>query len=137
MAQLSASGEDVVGRIRCPQFLLLARTLLLGRPGTGLPWKWWALRTLTVQQRILSGPAASLQTDIEQLTEEVRQPSNMAWTCPISPTVSPLARFTLLDGYAKPMPKRLCALVCLCSSSAAALMPTGMKSTHQSCHIAV
>ena len=29
MAQLSASGEDVVGRIRLPQFLLLARTLLL------------------------------------------------------------------------------------------------------------
>ncbi|CAL5228170.1 g11251 [Coccomyxa viridis] len=71
MAQLSASGEDVVGRVRCPQYLLLARTLLLGRPGTGLPWKWWALRTLAVQQRILSGPAATLQTEIEQLTEEV------------------------------------------------------------------
>ena len=85
MAQLSASGEDVVGRIRCPQFLLLARTLLLGRPGTGLPWKWWALRTLAVQQRILSGPAASLQTEIEQLTLEVRQPSNMAWTSPYFP----------------------------------------------------
>jgi len=71
MAQLSASGEDVVGRIRCPQFLLLARTLLLGMPGTGLPWNWWALRTVAVQQRILSSPAASLQTEIEQLTELV------------------------------------------------------------------
>ena len=71
MTQLGASGEDVVGRIRCPQYLLLARTLLLGRTGTGLPWKWWALRTLAVQQRILSGPAAALQTDTERLTEEV------------------------------------------------------------------
>ena len=33
MAQLSASGEDVIGRIRCPQFLLLARTLLFNSPG--------------------------------------------------------------------------------------------------------
>ncbi len=72
MTQLSASGEDVVGRIRCPQYLLLARTLLLGRPGAGLPRKWWALRTLAQQQRILSGPAAALQTDIERLTAEVR-----------------------------------------------------------------
>ena len=33
VAQLSASGEDVVGRVRRPQFLLLARTLLLGTQG--------------------------------------------------------------------------------------------------------
>ena len=68
--------RSMVGRIRCPQFLLLGRTRLSGRPGTGLPWKWWALRTLAVQQRILSGPAAALQAEIEQLTEEV-QPSNV------------------------------------------------------------
>ena len=80
MAELSAGGEDVLGRIRCPQYLLLARTLLLGSSGSpgrssglgsGLPWKWWALRTVAVQQRILSGPAAALQTEIQQLTEEV------------------------------------------------------------------
>ena len=34
MAQLSASGEDVVGSIKHPQFLLLARTLLLGTQGS-------------------------------------------------------------------------------------------------------
>ena len=33
MAQLGASGEDVIGRIRCPQLLLLARTLLFNSPG--------------------------------------------------------------------------------------------------------
>ena len=33
MAHLSASGEDVIGRIRCPQFLLLARNLLFNSPG--------------------------------------------------------------------------------------------------------
>ena len=29
VSQLSASGEDVVGRLRVPQYLLLARNLLL------------------------------------------------------------------------------------------------------------
>ena len=33
VAQLSASGEDVVGRVRRPQLLLLARALLLGTQG--------------------------------------------------------------------------------------------------------
>jgi hypothetical protein len=33
MGQLSASGEDVEGRLRLPQYLLLARTLLLPPAG--------------------------------------------------------------------------------------------------------
>ena len=40
-------------------------------PEASLPWKWWALRAAAVQQRILSGPAAALQADIEQLTQQV------------------------------------------------------------------
>ncbi|EIE19567.1 hypothetical protein COCSUDRAFT_58315 [Coccomyxa subellipsoidea C-169] len=91
-------GEDVVGRLRVPQYLLLARTLLLPpfasavasdgeasgaaagqllAPGSGggpirhngqlqrpLPWLWWAARALAVQQRVLSGPAASASSQI-------------------------------------------------------------------------
>ncbi len=32
-----------------------------------LPWLWWAARVLAVQQRVLSGPAASLQSGLSQL----------------------------------------------------------------------
>ncbi|BDA46600.1 Tetratricopeptide repeat protein 27 [Coccomyxa sp. Obi] len=115
VAQLSASGEDVVGRVRVPQYLLLASTLLVhpldlqsskeeGEPSTTseaggaanghpagreaarnghstrqhsaaaerpLPWLWWAARVLAVQQRVLSGPAASLQYGLEQLMPQV------------------------------------------------------------------
>ena len=39
--------------------------------GAGLPWKWWALRTAALQQRTLSGPAAALQAEIEQLSQQV------------------------------------------------------------------
>lgn len=84
-AQLSENGEDLVGRIRLPQYLLLARTLLLvplavrqaeGTPAgtaatvtpptwlpTRLPsWAWWALRAVLLQQRLLSGLSAGLRS---------------------------------------------------------------------------
>lgn len=32
-----------------------------------LPWLWWAARVLAVQQRVLSGPAASLQYGLQHL----------------------------------------------------------------------
>ena len=40
------------------------RSATVERP---LPWLWWAARVLAVQQRVLSGPAASLQTGLQQL----------------------------------------------------------------------
>lgn len=84
-AQLSESGEDLVGRIRLPQYLLLARLVLLApltvvQPGAApagtaarvtlpawlaarLPsWPWWALRAVLLQQRLLSGLSASLRS---------------------------------------------------------------------------
>lgn len=84
-AQLSENGEDLVGRIRLPQYLLLARTLLLAplavrqaegmpagtvatvTPPTWLPtrlpsWAWWALRAVLLQQRLLSGLSAGLRS---------------------------------------------------------------------------
>lgn len=39
----------------------------LGAAERPLPWLWWAARVLAVQQRALSGPAASLQTAVSQL----------------------------------------------------------------------
>lgn len=39
----------------------------LGAAERPLPWLWWAARMLAVQQRALSGPAASLQTAVSQL----------------------------------------------------------------------
>ncbi len=84
-AQLSENGEDLVGRIRLPQYLLLARTLLLaplavhqaegasaGTPAAVTPpawlparlpsWPWWALRAVLLQQRLLSGLSAGLRS---------------------------------------------------------------------------
>lgn len=74
-----------MGRIRLPQYLLLARTLLLGplavQQAQGAPagspaavtapawlptrlpsWPWWALRAVLLQQRLLSGLSAGLRS---------------------------------------------------------------------------
>lgn len=83
-----------MGRIRLPQYLLLARTLLLaplavqqaeGAPAgtaaavtapawlpTRLPsWPWWALRAVLLQQRLLSGLSAGLRSLLLGLAQHV------------------------------------------------------------------
>ena len=35
-----------------------------------LTWRWWAARVVALQQRTLSGPAACLQAELEQLTPQ-------------------------------------------------------------------
>ena len=42
-----------------------------GQRDVGTPWKWWAVRTLVVQQRILSGAAASLLSSLDLLLPQV------------------------------------------------------------------
>lgn len=81
-----------MGRIRVPQYLLLARTLMLAplavqlqegapagtaaavTPPAWLParlpsWPWWALRAVLLQQRLLSGLSASLRSLLLGLAE--------------------------------------------------------------------
>ncbi|KAK9827709.1 hypothetical protein WJX81_003255 [Elliptochloris bilobata] len=90
LARLAASGEEAEGRCALPQYLLLARTLLLpplglpasadageastqgGGAGEGLPrsWHWWAMRLVVQQQRLLAGPAAALRAELQQLAPQ-------------------------------------------------------------------
>jgi len=87
---LAENGEDLVGRIRYPQYLLLSKVILCpedeeeeGRNNRGKnnslsctslrrpEWSWWAMRTVLTQQRILAGRSASLRQRLLSLTKTV------------------------------------------------------------------
>lgn len=79
--QLEVDGEELVGRLSVPGYLLLARALLiepLRLPTAHVPeegasspqvlrelpsasWGWWALRTLSCHQRVVSRRSATLR----------------------------------------------------------------------------
>ena len=60
MARLSDSGEDVVGRIRLPQLLLLARTLLLRPLGVGFRIGALMSAVVLVAIGVVPAPAESM-----------------------------------------------------------------------------
>ena len=89
---LAENGEDLVGRIRYPQYLLLPKLILILEENenkneddekninsnsssfsTMLPseWSWWAMRTVLTQQRILAGRSATLRHRLLSLTKTV------------------------------------------------------------------
>lgn len=92
-AELSESGEELIGLIAYPQYLLLARTVLMAPleaaggapaaaaaaaaagspwPCAALPsWRWWAARALLLQQRLLAGRSARLRAALLSLTSAV------------------------------------------------------------------
>ena len=73
--RLAENGEDLVGRIQLPQYLLLALSVLQAAPADAPPvppaWHWWAARAALLQQRILSGRSATLRERLLVLTERV------------------------------------------------------------------
>eukprot|EP00891_Asterochloris_glomerata_P006781 jgi/Astpho2/6781/Aster-x0741 len=88
VAQLSVDGEDPVGLVQLPQYLLLARCLLLKplgydmqlhrQEGAVMPavaglhsWLWWAARALLLNQRLLGGRAASLKAAVQDCMQQV------------------------------------------------------------------
>ena len=44
-----------------------------GEAAEGLPrsWRWWAMRVVVQQQRLLAGPAAALRDELQQLAPQV------------------------------------------------------------------
>ncbi|KAK9803991.1 hypothetical protein WJX72_011120 [[Myrmecia] bisecta] len=84
-AQLIQDGGELVGRCRLPQYLLLALTILRAGPGMadastdagdGLAelvpsWRWWLVRALTLQQRLLADRAASIRAALQQHVPKV------------------------------------------------------------------
>ncbi|DBB11777.1 hypothetical protein WJX82_011005 [Trebouxia sp. C0006] len=91
--QLAVDGEEVTGKARLPQYLLLARTLLTAPLGllfvhskedkpidgdqvsevlTDLPsWSWWTARVLLINQRLLNRSAATLRSALSMLMPQV------------------------------------------------------------------
>ena len=71
LGRLAADGEDVLGRVPLPQYLVLASAVLAEccrAPGPGLETApWWAARAALLRQRLLSSSAASTHTS-QQLT---------------------------------------------------------------------
>eukprot|EP00192_Tetraselmis_astigmatica_P009810 CAMPEP_0117654740 /NCGR_PEP_ID=MMETSP0804-20121206/3908_1 /TAXON_ID=1074897 /ORGANISM="Tetraselmis astigmatica, Strain CCMP880" /LENGTH=926 /DNA_ID=CAMNT_0005461047 /DNA_START=141 /DNA_END=2921 /DNA_ORIENTATION=+ len=72
--RLQVDGEELVGRMAAPHFLLLARALLVEpleltcSNGSGMPahlpaasWAVWALRTVSIHQRVVSNRSATLR----------------------------------------------------------------------------
>jgi tetratricopeptide (TPR) repeat protein len=83
---LAENGEDLVGRIYYPQYLLLPKLVLCPRQEekeddkkeqeeskNSFPpeWSWWAMRTVLTQQRILAGRSATLRQRLLSLTKTV------------------------------------------------------------------
>jgi tetratricopeptide (TPR) repeat protein len=84
---LAENGEDLVGRIRYPQYLLLPKLILCHQQAqdqtraqdqqqeffSSLPpeWSWWGMRTILTQQRILAGRSAVLRQRLLSLTKTV------------------------------------------------------------------
>jgi len=77
LGRLAADGEDVLGRVPLPQYLVLASAVLAEccrAPGPGLESApWWAARAALLRQRLLSSPAASLQAQVFGLYSRVVQ----------------------------------------------------------------
>lgn len=89
IARLAENGEDLIGRIQLPQYLLVALTILVEPPsiaraaekesGEGdthravIPaeWMWWAARAVLLQQRVLSGRSAALRDRLVGLHQYV------------------------------------------------------------------
>jgi hypothetical protein len=75
--QLAESGEELAGRVRYPQYLLLAKVLLLDAPAPPPApppppaWSWWALRAALLQQRLLAARSAALRDRLVDLTGRV------------------------------------------------------------------
>ncbi|KAL3155216.1 hypothetical protein ABBQ32_013155 [Trebouxia sp. C0010 RCD-2024] len=96
--QLSVDGEEVLGKVNLPQYLLLSRVLVTapldlsfscerhsdddGEATTSsinaleglseLPsWSWWTARVLLMNQRLLAGSAASLRSALTMLMPQV------------------------------------------------------------------
>lgn len=63
--QLSANGEDFVGRVYLPQYLLLAVYCFKALGGVEAPrkkvWWWWLYRVTVLQQKFLSGRSQQLR----------------------------------------------------------------------------
>jgi tetratricopeptide (TPR) repeat protein len=102
---LAENGEDLVGRIRYPQYLLLPKLVLCleekdveestgkinntitsaSASGSSLlppEWSWWAMRTILTQQRVLAGRSATLRQRLLSLAKTVldyyQHPEQMA-----------------------------------------------------------
>jgi hypothetical protein len=96
-AQLSENGEELVGRMVLPQYLVLAKSVLLAGyespsdlgkangntaeegnedencrwPGTDVrSWPWWAMRVALTQQRALEARSAALSSLLARLAGE-------------------------------------------------------------------
>lgn len=74
--QLAENGEDLVGRIHNPQYLLLAvKVLLIAVPNSAAAgqvapaWSWWGARATLLQQRVLVGRSAVLRERLVYLIE--------------------------------------------------------------------
>jgi hypothetical protein len=79
-ARLAESGEDLVGLVQYPQYLVLALAVLADAPAAaaaaGAPppppaWAWWALRATALQQRALSARSATLRARLGALAPRV------------------------------------------------------------------
>ncbi|KAL3697661.1 hypothetical protein R1sor_011737 [Riccia sorocarpa] len=81
-SQLMVDGCDLVGKFELPQYLILAKLLLVSpaeplverrEPRRSGPrtWMWWALRTLIMQQRVLAERSASLRSQLVLLSKEI------------------------------------------------------------------
>lgn len=97
VSQLCEDGEEIIGRIRSPQYLLLACRILHSPAALTTPpspeqpapafepaaagvvarsvllpaWAWWAQRAALLQQRTLAGRSATLRRLLEGLTAQV------------------------------------------------------------------
>jgi len=121
---LAENGEDLVGRIRYPQYLLLSKVILCleekkeeekkeespkdGRkrvPSSSLrppEWSWWAMRTVLTQQRILAGRSATLRQRLLSLTETIleyyQHPEQIEAVKGAATTTANLAAAALLEA---------------------------------------
>ncbi|KAL2644533.1 hypothetical protein R1flu_012120 [Riccia fluitans] len=80
-SQLMVDGCDFVGKFELPQYLILAKLLLVSpaerlverkesRRSGPRTWMWWALRTSIMQQRVLAERSASLRSLLVYLSKE-------------------------------------------------------------------
>lgn len=78
---LAENGEDLVGRIRFPQYLLFSK-LVLQTPISSAKeegdlssfppeWYWWSMRMVLTQQRVLAARSAVLRARLVELRDKV------------------------------------------------------------------